>query len=174
MDCAVENARQNKLESRVQILKTDIDGPLLPPALWELHDSFAAIMCNPPFYSSAEEMEAVEASKNRPRIQALLGAPVETLTPGGATGFILRLVKESLEHKHTVGWFSSLCGYQEIVERILLEFRTLKVYDFIIFFTIRSNTVQIKNYVVAKFEHGKTTRWAIAWSFQAEDDLNTR
>jgi len=76
-------------------------------------------MCNQPFYATAKEMEVAEVSKNRPCIQELLDAPVDTLTPGGATGFILRILKESLQHTHRVRWFSSLCGHYEVLERVV-------------------------------------------------------
>jgi 23S rRNA A1618 N6-methylase RlmF len=167
VDCAMENVRRNLLESRIQVLKTELDGPLLPPELWRLHESYTALMCNPPFYTTAEEMEAIEGSKNRPRIQALHGAPVETLTPGGATGFILRILKESLQQKHRVRWFSSSCGHQEVVEAVVAEFRNLEVGNTLQYHSIGSNYFQIENYAISKFEHGQTIRWAIAWSFEA-------
>jgi 23S rRNA (adenine1618-N6)-methyltransferase len=130
VDCAMGNVLRNQLESRIQVLKTELDGPLLPPKVWRLHESYTVLMCNPPFYSTAEEMETAEVSKNRPRIQALLGAPVETLTPGGATGFILRILKESLQHTHRVHWFSSLCGHQEVLEGVVAELRNLEVFRY--------------------------------------------
>ncbi|CZR59412.1 uncharacterized protein PAC_09304 [Phialocephala subalpina] len=153
VDCAMGNVLRNQLESRIQVLKTELDGPLLPPEVWRLHESYTVLMCNPPFYSTAEEMEAAEASKNRPCIQALLGAPVETLTPDGATGFILpelRSRPEAPQHAHQVRRFSSLCGEQEVLEGVVAELRNL----------------EIENYAIAKFEHGQTTRWVIAWSFE--------
>lgn len=123
MDCALQNIQLNQLQSCVKVVKVDMDGPLLPPAIWQLHDRYAALMCNPPFYSTADEMDAAERSKNRPRIQALLGAPVETLTPGGAAGFILRILDESLAERHRTGWWSSLCGHQEVLETVVAELR---------------------------------------------------
>jgi 23S rRNA A1618 N6-methylase RlmF len=166
VDCALENVKQNRLQARVQVVKVEAEGPLLPPEVWQLHEEYAALMCNPPFYSTADEMNAVEAAKNRPRIQALLGAPVETLTPGGAAGFLLRIVRESLRRPHRVLWWSGLCGHQQVLETVVGELRAHEVRR------LQSpcrhstfNTWQIENYAIAKFEHGSTTRWAIAWSF---------
>ncbi len=166
VDCALENVKRNKLQSRIQAVKVDRDGPLLPPAVWQLHERYAALMCNPPFYSTAEEMDAAESAKNRPRIQALLGAPVETLTPGGAAGFILRILDESMEQPHRAGWWSSLCGHQEVLEAVVAELRAREAGRSPCIATSSSDQVQVQNYAITKFEHGSTTRWAVAWSFE--------
>lgn len=126
VDCALQNIQLNQLQACVKVVKVDMDGPLLPPAIWQLYERYTVLMCNPPFYSTADEMDAAERGKNRPRIQALLGAPVETLTPGGAAGFILRILDESLAQRHRVGWWTSLCGQREVLEIVVAELRAKK------------------------------------------------
>jgi 23S rRNA A1618 N6-methylase RlmF len=75
---------------------------------------FDFVMCNPPFYSSAEDVsrssEFKELDPNAVRnlayayvtesdqlAQICTGAEVEMITPGGETSFIARIFSESLE-----------------------------------------------------------------------------
>jgi 23S rRNA A1618 N6-methylase RlmF len=83
---ARENVTRNKLKSRVRIVKTKADDPLIPlkaigveryvkrskaNLIHERSDrvlylSIDFVMCNPPFYSSKEEMLASAKEKSRP------------------------------------------------------------------------------------------------------------
>ncbi|KAF5385020.1 hypothetical protein D9615_001020 [Tricholomella constricta] len=53
-------------------------------------------MCNPPFYSSAEDVAQSEAGKALGAFGACTGAPVEMITPGGEAQFVGAMVRESV------------------------------------------------------------------------------
>ncbi|CEN61176.1 hypothetical protein ASPCAL07840 [Aspergillus calidoustus] len=126
-------------------------------------------MCNPPFYSSREEMVMSAETKERPPFsvrskglvyasnlpyfQACTGAEVEMVTPGGEVSFVSRMIDESLQLRKRVQWYTSMLGKLSSVS-VLIE-RLAKLGN--------------NNYAVTEFVQGnKTRRWAIAWSW---DDL---
>lgn len=109
---AKQNISQNSMDSRIVVERVQADGPILQP----LHTSqmeFDFTMCNPPFYSSAEDIsrsaEFKEFGPNAVRKIALThvreinkltqvcsGAEVEMITPGGETNFVSQIFSESL------------------------------------------------------------------------------
>ena len=52
-------------------------------------------MCNPPFYSDAEEIESGALNKELVPNAVCTGAEVEMITPGGEETFVSRMVAES-------------------------------------------------------------------------------
>jgi 23S rRNA A1618 N6-methylase RlmF len=56
LKCATENVERNGLTGRVQIVQAVHDGPILPSLLKDFEHTFDFTMCNPPFYSSAEDV----------------------------------------------------------------------------------------------------------------------
>ncbi|KAF8079212.1 hypothetical protein FPV67DRAFT_1444380 [Lyophyllum atratum] len=54
-------------------------------------------MCNPPFYSSAEDVAQSEARKEQSAFGVCTGAPVEMITPGGEARFVGAMVRESVD-----------------------------------------------------------------------------
>ncbi|KAL4803186.1 hypothetical protein BDV18DRAFT_163242 [Aspergillus unguis] len=155
-DVDVENVRTsthtvktNKLDSRIRIVKTSPDDALISlNALGVERLEFT--MCNPPFYSSKDEMIASAEEKTRPPFSACTGAEVEMVIPGGEVSFISRMITESLELKDRVFWYTSMVGKLSSIS-VLAE----KLIEL-------GNT----NYAVTEFVQGnKTKRWAIAWSW---------
>jgi 23S rRNA (adenine1618-N6)-methyltransferase len=76
-------------------------------------ETFELSMCNPPFHSSAEEAAAGSNRKqhNLGKKQNVLnfgGQQVELWCEGGEVGFIGRMIKESVEYKTQVKWFTTL------------------------------------------------------------------
>jgi 23S rRNA (adenine1618-N6)-methyltransferase len=53
-------------------------------------------MCNPPFYNSQEEIEALRQKKDTPPEGACTGSEVEMIYPGGEVGFIEKMMRDSL------------------------------------------------------------------------------
>jgi hypothetical protein len=60
---------------------------------------FDFTMCNPPFYSSVEEVASLADAKQMAPNAVCTGAHVETITPGGECAFVSQMVRESLEHR---------------------------------------------------------------------------
>jgi len=56
-------------------------------------------MCNPPFYSSREEIEKSNNEKEFSPSAVCTGADTEMITPGGESVFIRQMVTESLEYR---------------------------------------------------------------------------
>jgi 23S rRNA (adenine1618-N6)-methyltransferase len=70
-------------------------------------------MCNPPFYASKEEADKANLKKQRnlgtvENGRNFSGASHELYCNGGEALFIKRMIKESVQFKDQVGWFTSL------------------------------------------------------------------
>ncbi|PRP67189.1 23S rRNA (adenine(1618)-N(6))-methyltransferase RlmF [Nonlabens agnitus] len=76
-------------------------------------ETFDFVMCNPPFYASAEEAEKENLKKQRKlgtveESRNFAGMSHELWCNGGEALFVKRLIKESADFKEQVGWFTSL------------------------------------------------------------------
>ncbi|CAL3971403.1 unnamed protein product [Diplocarpon coronariae] len=146
---AKQNVLANGLQSRIKLLQTQPDGPLLP--LDKM--GFEAIdfsMCNPPFYASTDELLSSAASKQRPPLTACTGSESEMVTAGGEVAFVSRMIDESLVLKDRVQWYTSMLGKFSSIDVLLKK--------------LKENNID--NYAVTDFVQGnKTRRWGVAWSF---------
>ncbi|KAJ5522675.1 hypothetical protein N7513_013248 [Penicillium frequentans] len=146
---AKENVQRNALESRIHILKTDPNGSFF--SLETLgHDSPDFTMCNPPFYTSNEEMAASAEAKSQAPSSTCTGADVEMITSGGEVEFVTRMIDESLQLRDRIKWYTAMLGKLSSVT------------------TIVENLMKCENhnYAVTEFVQGnKTKRWAVAWSW---------
>ncbi|GAA5804994.1 hypothetical protein HPULCUR_010507 [Helicostylum pulchrum] len=143
---ATENVARNGLQDRITII-TNPD----PNTIFILDDSteYTFSMCNPPFYSSEEEIEQGLLNKELEPSAVCLGSTNEMITEGGELGFVSRMIKESVLHGRKVRWYTTLLGLKKTIRPLI---RLLKENE-------------ITNYIVTNFTQGNTTRWAIAWSF---------
>ncbi|OAX78494.1 hypothetical protein ACJ72_07195 [Emergomyces africanus] len=82
--------------------------------------------------------------------QACTGAEVEMITTGGEVAFVTRMIRESIQLRDRVQWYTSMLGKFSSIATIV-------------------NLLQKagnKNWAVAEFVQGsKTRRWAIGWSW---------
>ncbi|KAG2234614.1 hypothetical protein INT48_003422 [Thamnidium elegans] len=143
---ATENVNRNGLQDRITIISNPD-----PNKIFVLDDSieYTFSMCNPPFYSSEEEIEQGLLNKELEPSAVCLGSMNEMITEGGELGFVSRMIKESVLHGRKVRWYTTLLGLKKTIRPLI---RLLKEND-------------ISNYIVTNFTQGNTTRWAIAWSF---------
>ncbi|PYH87669.1 DUF890 domain protein [Aspergillus ellipticus CBS 707.79] len=145
-----ETVSANKLDSRVKIIKTDPKDDLFALDSMLKLDRLDFTMCNPPFYSSRDELLASAEAKERPPFTACTGSEIEMVTSGGEIAFITRMIEESLRLRDKVHWYTSMLGKLSSVS-VLIE----KLLEH------KNN-----NYAVTEFVQGnKTRRWAIAWSW---------
>lgn len=146
---AIRNIENNGMSSRIHTRLTTSDAALIPlEALGK--DSIDFTMCNPPFYSSLEDMQASNAAKAAPPSAICTGAEVEMICPGGDAGFVLRMVEESRELGTKVRWYTSMLGKLSSVHQIIDHLKEIGV----------------SNWAVTLLRAGKRTkRWAVAWSF---------
>lgn len=146
---ANENIERNKLGERIRTKLNTAEDALISPHAFGL-DKLDFTMCNPPFYSSAEDLAASSAGKSGPPNAVCSGAEVEMICPGGDAGFVLRMVEESRELKHTVRWYTSMLGKLSSVHQVI----------------DRLKEIGINNWAVTLLRAGnKTRRWAVGWSY---------
>ncbi|KAG1816718.1 S-adenosyl-L-methionine dependent methyltransferase [Suillus subaureus] len=146
---AKQNVSQNSMDNRIFVERVQADGPILQP----LHTSlmnFDFTMCNPPFYSSAEDVSRSAEFKEFGPNAVCSGAEVEMITPGGETSFVARIFSESLQLRTKCRWYTSMLGKMSSIPDLVSLFREHSV----------------DNYVITEFVQGQTRRWAIGWSFQ--------
>lgn len=108
-------------------------------------------MCNPPFYSSAEEAHALSAAKELPASNAPTGASHEEITRGGEEAFIGQMIDESAERKTMSRWYTSLVGKYASLEPLVARIRAVT-----------------DNYVVVRMQQARTARWVLIWGFSDE------
>jgi 23S rRNA (adenine1618-N6)-methyltransferase len=146
---STETVKTNKLESRIRIVKTSTDSDLISLNTLGV-ERLDFTMCNPPFYSSQDEMIASAKEKDRPPFSACTGAEIEMVTRGGEVSFVFRIITESIALQEKVLWYTSMLGKLSSVSALIERLIEL------------GNT----NYAVTEFVQGnKTRRWAIAWSW---------
>ncbi|KAJ9523354.1 hypothetical protein QJQ45_005399 [Haematococcus lacustris] len=123
-------------------------GGILPPAFTQPHTTFDFTVCNPPFFESMEE-----ASSNPGT--ACGGTVEESCYPGGELAFVLRMLEDSVRLGSRVHWYSSMVGKKSTLKALRRELHARHVT------AIRTT----------ELAQGKTSRWAIAWSFAVDREL---
>ncbi|KAG5289049.1 DUF890 domain-containing protein [Histoplasma ohiense] len=150
---ARDNVQRNQLDSRIQIIESSTSNALIPLETINIPESNSRLdftMCNPPFYQSRDELISSAKAKQRPPFSACTGAEVEMITPGGEVEFVTRMIRESIELRNRVQWYTSMVGKFSSVATLLNILRK------------EGN----ENWAVAEFVQGsKTRRWAIGWSW---------
>ncbi|KAI1790020.1 S-adenosyl-L-methionine dependent methyltransferase [Ganoderma leucocontextum] len=147
MEYARTNVAANELEDRISVVPADPSGIFFPLAQTDLEYDFT--MCNPPFYSSREDVAQSADAKELGPNAICTGGDMEMITPGGETAFVGRMVEESLVLRHKCRWYTSMLGKMSSLANIVQ--------------TLRENKVD--NYAISELVQGQTKRWLIAWSF---------
>ncbi|KAA1126521.1 hypothetical protein PGTUg99_024785 [Puccinia graminis f. sp. tritici] len=152
-DSAMRNVTQNDLVNRITLQKTSSTDPTILPiaSISQEPDPMISItMCNPPFYSSQDEIDALRAKKDAPPEGVCTGSEVEMVYPGGEVGFIEKMMRDSLIIGSQTRWFTSLCGKYTTLLPVVQLFKSLGG----------------NNYAISELIQGRTRRWVIAWSWQ--------
>lgn len=145
---ANQNIERNGLEARIRTKLNTAEDALISPKAFDF-EKLDFIMCNPPFYSSAEDLAMSSAGKSGPPSAVCTGAEVEMICPGGDAGFVLRMVEESRELKDAVRWYTSMLGKLSSVHQVI----------------DRLKEIGVTNWAVTLLRAGnKTRRWAVGWS----------
>ncbi|KAJ5794789.1 hypothetical protein N7457_001388 [Penicillium paradoxum] len=146
---AQHNVALNDLRSRIYVLQSDPQGPIFP--LGNIpQQTLDFTMCNPPFYTTRDELVQSAEQKNRIPFSACTGAEVEMVTNGGEVAFVKKMIEESLMLRDRIQWYTSMFGKLSSVS-VVLEM------------LIKHEN---NNFAVTEFDqNGKTKRWAVAWSW---------
>lgn len=125
--------------SNVSILDAPI-GTIMPRM------EFDILMCNPPFYASASEMEHSRHTK-RPRLSHTQMQDNESVSmEGGETAFITRLVEESVSmNRSTI--YTSLVGKKSSCNALDARCKQLNL-----------------RYRIHSIQQGNTRRWLLTWT----------
>ncbi|EDN07455.1 conserved hypothetical protein [Histoplasma mississippiense (nom. inval.)] len=133
-----DNVQRNRLDSRIQIIESSTSNALIPLETINIPESYVPgnyvlmvcfstnrnsrldfTMCNPPFYQSRDELISSAKAKQRPPFSACTGAEVEMITPGGEVEFVTRMIRESIELRNHVQWYTSMVGKFSSVATLL-------------------------------------------------------
>ena len=111
-------------------------------------------LCNPPFYTSAEAAHKANTQKNRnlntnSSTRNFAGQSKELWCNGGEALFIKRLIKQSLDFKRQVGWFTCLVSRKEHLSKIYKQLD-------------KNNAT----HQTIRMEHGHKKSRFIAWKFE--------
>ncbi|KAJ7247914.1 S-adenosyl-L-methionine dependent methyltransferase [Mycena haematopus] len=149
LSCAQSNIEQNGLTERIRVFQTTPEAPIFAPLHQDAHLRADFTMCNPPFYSSREDVATSADSKEFEPNAVCTGADVEMITEGGESSFVRRMVDESVEIGDRCRWYTSMLGKMSSITEIIGA--------------IRGHDIQ--NYGITEFVQGSTRRWAVVWSF---------
>ncbi|KAI0686553.1 S-adenosyl-L-methionine dependent methyltransferase [Earliella scabrosa] len=150
LQSAARNIDANRLQDRIALVRAVPDDPILLPLFQRASDTqYDFTMCNPPFYSSREDViQSAEAKEFEPNA-VCTGADTEMITPGGEAAFVGRMLMESLGLRNKCRWFTSMLGKMSTLTHIVQLLRENKV----------------DKYAITELVQGQTRRWVIAWSF---------
>lgn len=130
---SVKIAKQNATEALTDI---DIRYQDDPSHIFQnaIHkgEYFDFTMCNPPFYSSAQEAEKANLQKNKnlhlseSKTRNFGGHSNELWCNGGEALFIKRMIKQSVSFKDQVGVFTTLVSKSENLPKLIKQLTKLK------------------------------------------------
>nr|CRX79130.1 hypothetical protein ls5930a1_00173 [Leucosporidium scottii]CRX79207.1 hypothetical protein ls5931a1_00046 [Leucosporidium scottii] len=142
---ARHNVQQNRLADQVDVRKVQASGSMFPAG------DFDFTMCNPPFYSGADEVSDSLAAKELEPYAICTGGANEMVTEGGEVAFVGRMVEESLTCGERIRWFSSLLGKYSSIAPLVAQ--------------LQRNSIE--NYTIKELSQGQTQRYILAWSLQS-------
>ena len=162
-DTSIENANKiilnNKLEGKITI-KKQISKEKIFEGIILKDDKFAFTMCNPPFHKSKKEAKegtkrkllnlSKGKNKNTKTVLNFGGQHNELWCDGGEVEFITKMIKESVEYKNNVLWFTTLVSKKDNLSEIYKELEKV-------------NPLEIKT--IDMIQGNKITRF-VAWRFK--------
>jgi 23S rRNA (adenine1618-N6)-methyltransferase len=118
LDTAQDIIDDNHLDDAIK-LRQQFDENNILKGILEDNDSFSAVMCNPPFYKSAEEARGANRRKTRNlgnnSVRNFAGNNNELWYVGGEKAFLHNYLYESSLFKEKSRWFTSLVSKKDNV-----------------------------------------------------------
>ncbi len=152
LDSAQDIIDDNDLYANIQ-LRQQFDEQHILKGILEKDDYFSAIMCNPPFYKSAEEARGANRRKNRNlgnnAVRNFSGNNNELWYVGGEKAFLHNYLYESSLYKTSSKWFTSLVSKKENVESLEKS----------------SKKLGAKNFKVIPLHQGNKVVRIVCWQF---------
>lgn len=151
---AVTSALTNTKEYRkhIEIRPQKIKSQLFKGIIKE-GEYYDFTMCNPPFYTSEEQaIKAHQTKQKNLKISSLqrnfAGQASELWCNGGEALFVKRLIKESVQFKEQVGWFTCLLSQKQHLPKVIKQLQKLKA-----------------THKIVSMEQGNKQSRFIAWRF---------
>ncbi|WP_298778775.1 23S rRNA (adenine(1618)-N(6))-methyltransferase RlmF [uncultured Polaribacter sp.] len=133
LDTAQDIIDDNNLEAKIKLRQQFNEQQILKDIIKE-DDLFSAIMCNPPFFKSAEEAQGANKRKNKNlgnnAVRNFSGNNNELWYVGGEKAFLHNYLYESSLYKKSSKWFTSLVSKKENVESLEKSSKKLGVKEF--------------------------------------------
>lgn len=153
LDYAQDIIDDNNLEAEIE-LRQQMDENNILIGIIDENDSFAAAICNPPFYKSEEEARGANNRKSRNlgnnAVRNFSGNSNELWYPGGEKAFLHNYLYQSSLYKKKCVWFTSLVSKKENVDSLQKSSEKLKA----------------TNFKVIPMQVGNKVSRIVAWSFQ--------
>ncbi|KAL7270778.1 hypothetical protein RUND412_006500 [Rhizina undulata] len=135
---------------RIKIFESSPEGDIFPLDALGI-EKLDFTMCNPPFYSSIDDLFNSAKQKNLPPSSACTGTTIEMVTPGGELSFAQRMLTESLHLRERISWYTTMFGKLSSVSSLISS--------------LKSHPELSGNWAVGELVQGGTKRWVVAWSF---------
>ena len=128
-DIIDDNKMRGKIELRQQLKEENILKSIIVDG-----DSFTAVMCNPPFYKSAEEAQGANGRKSKNlgnnAVRNFAGNNNELWYIGGEKAFLHNYLYESSLYRTSSKWFTSLVSKKENVKSLEKSSKKLGATEF--------------------------------------------
>ncbi|XP_065208840.1 U6 small nuclear RNA (adenine-(43)-N(6))-methyltransferase [Planococcus citri] len=149
VNIAVENIRRNSLDHLISI-KTVPDTVFLD-GVFDKMETFDFCMCNPPFFSSEQDVDSTQKSRTANRKEpnnCRTGVSDEIISPGGEVEFIRNIIRDSLKLRERIKIYTTMMGHKSSLEILIKDLQSHGL-----------------TYSQTMFCQGHTIRWALAWTF---------
>ncbi|XP_048582639.1 RNA N6-adenosine-methyltransferase METTL16 isoform X2 [Nematostella vectensis] len=147
---AQRNVAQNGMDGKIKLKLVSPDSYLRKP-LKDVTQKITFCMCNPPFFSCEEEaMFGASRTDKRPLPTSVCtGSANETVTRGGEVEFVKGIIRDSMEMKDMISWYTTMLGKKSSLTEVMAFLKKNKIYAV----------------TTTEFCQGKTRRWGVAWTF---------
>lgn len=133
LDTSQDNIDDNNFTDKIELRQQFDENNILKGVLKD-DDSFSAVMCNPPFYKSAEEAQGANKRKNRnlgnSAVRNFSGNNNELWYVGGEKAFLHNYLYESSLFKESSKWFTSLVSKKENIDSLQKSAKKLGAKEF--------------------------------------------
>lgn len=149
---ATENVRGNELEDRITVVHNRDPLTILAAATSDPKSHFTFAMTNPPFYDGPEDLDACRQLKSNAPPESPEYTASEYFFTGGELSFISIMFEESLRLRDRILWYTSVVAKKSNLKPLR---------------KLIKGHVDVKSFHWTRWIQGSTSRWAIAWSYNA-------
>ncbi|XP_059052154.1 U6 small nuclear RNA (adenine-(43)-N(6))-methyltransferase isoform X2 [Achroia grisella] len=146
---AQENVKQNCLFDFIEVKKNMTSSIIEHLFTDEIKPVLDFSMCNPPFYSSVQELCESRSPARLPPKNGFTGSPQELITEGGELQFCRKYLKESKMYKNRILIYTTMIGHKYNLKELLQDLKSEGI-----------------THTYTEFCQGRVTRWGLAWTYE--------